>query len=280
MQGIETPAIIVVGKVCALADQFAWYESLPLAGKKILVTRPRQLISAMAEKLRWMGAEVLELPAIRTEPILPNERLTECLNNLERYDWVVFTSPTGVQVFFDELKRRKKDVRALACARLAVIGNGTAKALEQQGLFADLMPEIYDGKALGKALADQVRPGEWVLIPRASLGNRELTEALAKAPDIVVEDVATYDTFYESQSLIDEKAEFTEGKIDYAVFTSASTVRGFAQALEGMDFAKVSAVCIGKQTQKAAKEYGMQTFVAEKATMDSVVEKLCQLCGQ
>lgn len=280
MQGIETPAIIVVGKVCALADQFAWYESLPLAGKKILVTRPRQLISAMAEKLRWMGAEVLELPAIRTEPILPNERLTECLNNLERYDWVVFTSPTGVQVFFDELKRRKKDVRALACARLAVIGNGTAKALEQQGLFADLMPEIYDGKALGKALADQVRPGEWVLIPRASLGNRELTEALAKAPDILVEDVATYDTFYESQSLIDEKAEFTEGKIDYAVFTSASTVRGFAQALEGMDFTRVSAVCIGKQTQKAAKEYGMQTFVAEKATMDSVVEKLCQLCGQ
>lgn len=278
-QGIETPAIIVVGKVCGLAERFAWYEKLPLAGRKILVTRPKQLISAMAEKLRRMGAEVLELPAIRTEAIVPNETLEACVKHLRDYQWIVFTSPTGVQVFFDELKRMKRDLRALAGARLAVIGSGTARALEERGLYADLMPEIYDGKALGELLAKEVSPSDRVLIPRASLGNRELTDRLRAVEGVLVDDVPTYDTLYENQAVIDEGREFAQGKIDFAVFTSASTVRGFGAAVEGIDFTKVRAVCIGKQTRRAAEEYGMQTFVAGQATMDSVVEKLCELCG-
>lgn len=276
-QGVDTPAIIVVGKVCTLAEKFAWYEKLPLAGKKIVVTRPRQLISAMAAKLREQGAEVLELPAIRTEAIAPNEELKECFEELETYDWVVFTSPTGVQVFFEEMKKERKDVRALAKARLAVIGSGTAKALEERGLLFDLMPKVYDGEALGKALARACRPGERILVPRASLGNQELIRELQKVPDIRIRDIATYDTIYESQTLIDEKAEFEQGNIDYAVFTSASTVRGFAEAVKGIDFTRVKAVCIGQQTKKAASEYGMETFVAKKATMDSVVERILQL---
>src|SRR5699024_11034658 len=84
-QGVETPAIIVVGKVCTLADKFAWYEHLPLFGYRVLVTRPRELVSTMAEKLRKQGAEVLELPAIRTERIRENQRMREALEHLERY---------------------------------------------------------------------------------------------------------------------------------------------------------------------------------------------------
>ena len=278
-QGVETPAIIVVGKVCALAEEFSWYESLPLAGKKILVTRPKQLISAMAGKLRSLGAEVLELPAIRTEAIEPNEALENCLKRLGSYDWVVFTSPTGVQVFFQEMRQFGMDVRALGHAKLAVIGSGTKKALEQRGLFADLMPEIYSGQMLGKALASQLKSGQRILIPRARIGNQELVECLRAVEGVRVDDVATYDTICENQSLIDEKAEFEQGKIDYAVFTSASTVRGFVQAVPGLDLGRVRAVCIGKQTQREAKAYGMETFVSREATMDSIAEKLCQLCG-
>ena len=277
-QGIETPAIIVVGKVCALAERFAWYEKLPLAGKKILVTRPKELISTMAKKLREQGAEVLELPAIRTVPIRPNEILSECFDRISEYDWIVFTSPTGVRIFFDEMKDRKKDLRALSGARFAVIGSGTGKALEERGFFADLMPEIYDGQALGRELAKACRPGERILVPRAATGNRELIDELKKVENIKIDDVATYATRYESQELIDERAEFENGNIDYAVFTSASTVRGFAQAAAGLDFHKVRAVCIGKQTKAAADALGMETYMAKKATMDSVVECVEELC--
>lgn len=279
-QGVETPAIIVVGKVCSLAEEFAWYEKLPLAGKKILVTRPKELISAMAEKLRAKGAEVLELPAIRTVPIQPNEALAAAFERLSDYDWVTFTSPTGVRVFFDAMKENGKDVRSLAGAKIAVIGSGTKKALEERGLFADLMPEVYDGKALGEAMAEACRPGERVLIPRAAIGNHELIAELQKVGHLEVDDVATYDTLYESSPLIDERAEFENGNIDYAVFTSASTVKGFAQAVKGLDFGKVRAVCIGKQTRAAADALGMETYMAEKATMDSVVECVEKLCGK
>ena len=277
-QGIETPAIIVVGKVCSLAEEFAWYEKLPLAGKKILVTRPKELISAMAEKLRRQGAEVLELPAIRTVPIRPNAALASALARISDYDWLVFTSPTGVRIFFDAMKEEKKDIRSLSKAKFAVIGSGTKKALEERGMFADLMPRIYDGKSLGEALAKECRPGERVLIPRAAIGNQELLTELQNVERLVIDDVATYETLYESSVLIDERAEFEEGRIDYAVFTSASTVKGFAQAVKGLDFGKVRAVCIGRQTKAAADALGMETYMAEKATMDSVVECVEKLC--
>ena len=83
-QGIETPAIIVVGKVCTLAEKFGWYEELPLAGWKVLVTRPKELVSRTADKLREKGAEVLELPAIRTVPMEDQSRLYEAMDHLEK----------------------------------------------------------------------------------------------------------------------------------------------------------------------------------------------------
>lgn len=277
-QGVETPAIIVAGNVCGLADTFAWYEKLPLAGYKILVTRPKELISQMAEKLRNKGAEVLELPAIRTEAVKDSPFLQACFARLETYDWIVFTSPSGVRIFFEEMERQARDVRCLAGAKIAAIGAGTAKELKKHGILADLTPEVYEGGALGAAVAKEARAGERILIPRAAAGGQELIEELEKKQGLLIDDAALYDTFYENQTLIDEKAEFEQGKIDYAVFTSASTVHGFAKATAGLDFSLVKAVCIGRKTQEAANAYGMQTFVSEKASMDSIVEKIETLC--
>lgn len=275
-RGVETPAIIVVGRVCRLAEDFFWYEKKPLAGRKILVTRPKELVSEMSRLLRAQGAEVLELPAIRTVPIQPNLPLEQCLKQAEKYDWIVFTSPTGVRIFFDRLKE-SCDIRKIAGARFAVIGSGTKKALLERGIRPDLMPETYEGRALGRELAKVCTPGTRLLIPRAAIGTRELTEELEKVPGICIDDIPTYDTIYETSPWIDEKAEFETGQIDYAVFTSASTVKGFAQAVVGLDFSCVRAVCIGKQTQAAAAALGMQTWVAKKATMEAVVERLTEL---
>ena len=279
-QGVETPAIIVVGKVCALAGEFAWYEKLPLAGMKVLVTRPKELISQMSEKLRRKGAEVLELPAVATVPIWPNPALSGCISSLSEYQWIVFTSPAGVRIFFDALAAEHRDVRALGGVRVAAIGGGTAKALAERGIYTDLVPEVYDGESLGEALAGKCTGNERILIPRAAAGNQELVKALEKVRGVRVEDIPTYDTVYEKQDFIDERAEFENGSIDYAVFTSASTVRGFAKAVEGLDYSTVSAVCIGKQTQAAAAALGMKTYVAKQASMDSIVEALEKLAAR
>lgn len=172
-QGIETPAIIVVGKVCSLADKFAWYEKLPLAGWKVLVTRPRQHISKTADLLRQKGAEVLELPSICTVPVEDNGRLYEAFEKLDTYQWIIFTSPAGVEIFFDEMDRKEMDVRSLGQAKIAVIGEGTKKKLKEHHLLADFVPDVYDGDTLGAELAKELQGNEKILIPRAEAGNKK-----------------------------------------------------------------------------------------------------------
>ena len=269
-KGIQTPAIIVVGKVCRLAEEFAWYEKLPLAGWKVLVTRPRALVSSTAQKLREKGAEVLELPSICTESLDDNPALEKAVEELGSYQWLVFTSPTGVDVFFEKMREYGKDVRALGTVKTAVIGEGTRKKLAERGIFADLMPEVYDGDSLGEALAAKLCGSEKILIPRAEKGNENLVRLLEET-GAKVDDIATYRTSYAGSALIDEKKEFETGAIDCAVFTSASTVKGFVEGTKGLDYTKVKAACIGKQTKAAADAYGMQTYMAKKATIDSLI---------
>ena len=273
-QGIETPAIIVVGRVCTLADRFAWYEKLPLFGYKVLVTRPKELVSTMAARLRRQGAEVLELPAITTRRIRENQALKEALANLEQYTWIAFTSPTGVRVFMEELIEAGTDIRRMAGRKIAAIGEGTRKALRERGLAADLMPEIYDGASLGEALAGVCSSGDRILLPRAKMGSREILEKLSGIP---VDDIPTYETFSEKQDYVDEASLFGPGGVDCAVFTSASTVKGFVEATPGLDYSRVTAACIGKQTKAAADAAGMKTYMADKASIDSVVELVIKL---
>ena len=270
-QGIETPAIIVVGKVCSLADKFAWYEKLPLAGWKVLVTRPRQHISKTADLLRQKGAEVLELPSICTVPVEDNSKLYEIFKKLDTYQWIVFTSPAGVEIFFDEMDRKEMDVRSLGQAKIAVIGEGTKKKLKEHHLLADFVPDVYDGDTLGAELAKELQGNEKILIPRAEAGNKKLTELLEQT-GAKVDDIATYTTCYEKSRLIDEKKELETGSVDCVVFTSASTVKGFVEDTKGLDYTKVKAACIGKQTKAAADVYGMQTRMAKKATIESLIE--------
>lgn len=279
-QGVQTPAIIVVGGVCEVADRFEWYEKLPLAGCKIVVTRPKELISQMADRLRKQGAEVLELPAIALSPVEDDCKIQECLGRLEKYQWIAFTSPSGVKIFFEFLRKNGKDIRALGKAKIAAIGKGTKRELEERGIYPDLMPEVFDGASLGKKMAECCEENSHILIPRAAIGNTEIIRELSVRKDLVVDDVAAYETRYEVQSVIDETGAFERGEITYAVFTSASTVRGFVHALPGLEYSKVKAVCIGKQTAAQAKEYGMHTYTAKEASIDSLVELVIQLAGE
>ena len=266
---IAAPAIIVVGGVCELANQFGWYEKLPLSGCKVVVTRPAELISTMSERLRALGAEVLEVPSIATVPIADNEMLAKAFDQMGWYDWIVLTSPSGVRIFFEKMVEASVDVRAVAHARFAALGSGTANELRKHGIIADLVPSVATGEALGAALAETANPGDKILVPRARIGNRELVEALSA---FEVDDVPTYDTVSLAESLVNIAEQFEEGRIFCVAFTSSSGVRAFAEANPEIDFTKVQAACIGEKTRATAEGLGMSTWMSEAATMDSLTE--------
>ena len=272
-RGVQAPAILVVGEVCALGNQFAWYEKLPLFGRKILVTRPRERSKVLADRLRSLGAEVLEVPTIRTERIAENRKLWQELERLIEYQYLVFTSPAGVNIFFEELRARGKDIRSLGMAQIAAIGMGTAKEVEARGLNCAWMPEIYDGEHLGILLGEVCKKGDKILIPRAAQGSRQLIQEIEKRVSVEIMDIPIYRTAYEEFPEVgDIWGQLKRREIQMAVFTSASTARGFAKAAAGIDFGQVWAVCIGAQTEAAAKELGMETVTAKAATIDSLAE--------
>lgn len=286
--GIGTPAIILVGEVCALANAFAWAEKRPLGGRQFLITRPRQNSSVLAEKLRNLGAQVLELPTIRTEGIVPNPQLEEALNTVGNVagcseNWLVFTSPIGVQMFFEQMRNRNIDIRTLLCrgtaVKLAVIGSATGKALRQYGLFPDLMPEVYDAKSLGQLLAQQAEPDSRILIVRAKQGSEELIPPLCEA-GLIVKDVPLYETVHELHRPIREqiRAEIERGAVDAIVFTSGSTVRGFGESMKTIP--AVPTVCIGSRTAAEAQKYGMQVQIAKQASVSSLVELIVERYGR
>ena len=286
--GIKTPAIIVVGKVCALSSQMHWAEDRVLGGRQFLVTRPRQSSSSLAERLRDLGAQVIEMPAIRTEPICPNRRLREALETFGTHadqEWLVFTSPAGADLFFDQLMELGMDLRSLlvrgAEVRIAAIGSGTAAALRKRGLIPDLVPRVYSAAALGEALAETAAEGSRITVARAEKGSEELLPPLLKA-GLDVDDIPLYRTLYETHPLLKDRIRelLEQDRIDAVTFTSASTVRGFTGALECADYTGIRAVCIGEQTAEEAAKYGMQIQVSDQASMDAMVRKIVELFGK
>lgn len=278
---IKTPAIIVVGEVCALAEQFHWAEDRPLGGMKVAVTRPRDRSSALAGRLTDLGAEVVAIPTIETEKLADSSGLKEALARISEYDWVVFTSPAGVKVFYDQMRQLSMDIRRLSGLKFAVIGEGTKKAVEEKGILVDLMPETYSGAALGEALAARLlsekaegKPTK-VLIPRSKIGTEDILRPLKEA-GLEYEDLPVYDTVY----LSGNEYAYYDDSVDYVAFTSASTVRGFVHMNQGLDCTGVKALCIGEQTAAQARKYGMQVSISKKATMDSMVESLISIWSE
>lgn len=263
---IKSPAIIVVGKVCALSDRFDWFDHLPLKGRTVVVTRPEARSGALTGRLRALGAEVIDYPCIRTVPREPAPLLDIAIEKLQSYRCLVFTSPAGPEIFWKALRRAGKDARALAGLTLAAIGPKTAEVLEKHGLHADIVPKTFDSSHLAEALAGVVGP---VLLCRAGQGS-EAVPRMLEEKGIPFEDVACYDTVYASPD--PQKLESLLEKKLLVTFTSASTVRGFAESLQGRELKNVLGCCIGRQTQAEAEKYGIATVVSEEATMDSLVE--------
>jgi uroporphyrinogen III methyltransferase/synthase len=262
---LQAPAVALFGPVAALRERLEWYERRPLAGVAVVVTRAREQASELAARLRALGADAVEAPAIR---IVANDGPPP---ELERYDLVCLTSPNGVRLLFARLAGTGRDARALAGIRVAAIGPGTAAALREHGIVADLVPERFVAEGLVEALADV--PVRRALIARAADARDVLPDAL-RSRGAEVDVVALYETVGEPlrPSQLDAIA-----RAGYVTFTSASTVRFFFEAVGPHLHASTRLVSIGPVTSAALRERGREPDVeATRHDLDGLVQALLE----
>jgi uroporphyrinogen III methyltransferase / synthase len=258
---IRAPAITLVGPVAALRERLAWLERRPLHGRTIAVTRAQAQASALAARLRELGAAVVEAPMIRTEP------LDASLPDLARYDLVCVTSPNGAHALFERLAAAGLDARALAGRTVAAIGPGTARALGEQGIRPDLVPERAVAESLVEALAEV--EVQRALVVRAREGRDVLPDALRER-GAEVDVLALYETVAEP---LDEQTARAAAAADYVTFTSASTVRFFLEAAGELDGPRIAS--IGPATSAALRDAGLEPHLeADPHTPDGLVDAL------
>ncbi|MGH8982779.1 MAG: uroporphyrinogen-III C-methyltransferase [Acidimicrobiia bacterium] len=264
--GVEAPAAIVVGAVAGL--DLAWFESRPLFGKRVVVTRAREQASSLRARLERLGAEVVELPAIEIEPI------DVSVPDLDAYAWVVLTSANGVAALFDRgLGPSGRDARALAGVRVAAIGPGTAAALADRGIRADLVPERFVAEALLDAFPPPSGAGARVLLARAEQARDVLPHGLAEK-GYAVDLLATYRTVTATPDA-DVVEQVRRGDVDAITFTSSSTVTNLCDLLGAVPDPQPLVASIGPVTSKTAFERGMRVDVeAEEHTIDGLVVAL------
>lgn len=266
-EAIRPPSITLVGPVAALRDEgLRWFEERPLHGLTVAVTRARAQASGLAARLRELGAQALETPAIRIEPLQRDVPLDP-----SGFDLVCLTSPNGVRCLFERLAAGGRDARALAGATVAAIGPGTARALREHGVIADVVPERFVAEALVEALAEV--PARRALVARAKVARDVLPDAL-RARGAEVEVVDLYETVAEQLS---DEERAAAGSAAYVTFTSSSTVRFFLEALGGPEAlsAQTRLVSIGPVTSATLREHGLEPHVeAQRHDVDGLVEAL------
>ena len=299
-ESVGAPALIVVGPAVGRRESLAWLERRPLHGRRVVVTRARAQASGLAATLRGLGAEVVELPAIRIEPRLESEEVRRAVERIGEYALICLTSPNGVRLLFEAMSTAGLDARALGRAPekkqvgekgrgavdelqaadepqgpartvIAAIGPGTAKALAEHGIAADVVPERFVAEALVEALAGVEVEGRRVLVARAAEARDVLPDALReRGADVDV--LALYETVREQPE--PEAIEAAQGA-DYVTFTSSSTVRNLTEALGDRFPRDARIVSIGPITSESACAAGLEVAIeAERHDVDGLVEAL------
>jgi len=274
------PAIIVVGEVVRLREKLNWYESKPLFGKRIMVTRSRGQTSVFAEMLIDRGATIIELPTIDVVAPASWDELDKAIHDVESYDWLIFTSANAVRFFMERLRELGRDIRMLKGIGICTVGPKTAEALVAFGLRADLIPEEFKAEGVLTALGREKVKGKKFLIPRARIAREIIPDKLKEMGAEV-----TVATAYENVKPMADVARavklFEDNKISAVTFTSSSTVHNFVEMIGQKGYkillSGVAVACIGPVTAKTAEEYGMKIDVMPKdytipAFVDALVD--------
>jgi uroporphyrinogen III methyltransferase/synthase len=262
--GLRAPAITVVGDVVRVREAIGGWDTRPLSGVRVLVTRAREQASELSGILRELGADVVEAPAIRIEPPRSFAALDRAVARLGSYAWVVFTSANGVRAFWSRMRSAGLDARSFGPVRVAAVGPGTAEALGALGIAADLVPSSFTTKEVGKAFP---RGSGRVLLARADVVEPGLDEAIArKGWD--VDRLVAYRLRTAGRLDPDLRRAILRGEIPVITFASGGTVRAFMRLFRGELPRSTKVVCIGPVTARAAREAGLR--VARVATSHTI----------
>ncbi len=252
-EGIQTPAITVVGDVVSLADELQWYGGKPLSGQRVLVTGSRSMVERLSPLLKEEGAEAISFSLIRTEA-MDTPEFDRAMADIDSYTWIVLTSANGVECFFDKLKAMRKDIRDFKDVHFAVIGDGTKNALEGHGIYSDLIPTAYSSKDMAAAMVPHMKPTDKVLLLRAEEANAVLPDSLTAA-GIDHTCVSLYHTVVDERKA-DELSRLIE-TVDYITFASSSAVRAFVSMAGSLENVSAKYISIGPVTTKTAEAEGL-----------------------
>lgn len=272
-EGIQTPAITVVGDVVSLADELSWYGGKLLSGQRVLVTGSRSMVERLSPLLKEEGAEAISFSLIRTEA-MDTPEFDRAMADIDSYTWIVLTSANGVECFFDKLKAMRKDIRDFKDVHFAVIGDGTKKALEGHGIYSDLIPTAYSSKDMAAAMVPHMKPTDKVLLLRAEEANAVLPDSLTAA-GIDHTCVSLYHTVVDERKA-DELSRLIE-TVDYITFASSSAVRAFVSMAGSLENVLAKYISIGPVTTKTAEAEGLHVdrtaaVYTAQGIVDAIIE--------
>ncbi len=256
------PAITIIGDVVKLRGKLNWFEKRPLFGQRVVVTRTREQASQLADQLQELGAEVLEIPTIKIEEPTNKSELMDAMLGLGEYDWIVFTSPNGVDAFFRYFFKGFEDIRALGNLKIAAVGPATAAKLKELHLRVDAMPDEYVTSKVTAAIGElESIENIRILLMRAEVANPELPRELEKL-GAIVDDVACYKTVPETEDINGAAERLLEAGADWVTFTSSSTAENFHARFDlpklKKQFPALRLASIGPETSKTLRNIGVE----------------------
>ena len=261
---VTPPAIFVVGEVVGLRKTLNWFETKPLFGRGIVITRPEEQAGELASLLSAEGARIIHFPAIKIVSPESFDDFDRALENIEHYDWIIFTSANGVRFFFNRLAEMGKDVRDLKGIKICTIGPATQSAIEKRGIAVDIVPEEFISEGVVEAFKGEDMQNARVLLPRAEIARDVIPEGLRKLGARV--DVAvSYRTVDSGRDGGELERLIKEGKVDVITFTSPSTVNNFITIMgKNLNLPEnIRIACIGPVTEKAAEKAGFTVDIMQ-----------------
>ena len=279
-RSFKAPAITVIGDVVKLRRELNWYKALPLLGQRVVVTRTRRQASTLTRRLMELGADVLEIPTIRIMPQPLDETQRSKLAAFSKhFDWVIFTSPNAIDLFFSEFFKLTSDLRDLGNIKIAAVGPACARKLADLHLRVDLQPEIYTAEKLAEVFSGKITPLMRLCLPQGRKANPSLANDLRERQGIV-EEWTLYDTQPETEDLTGARARYLREGAHWITFTSSSTAENWhalhLQPESGTPIPK--AVSLGSVTSATLRQLGYE-IAAESpvSTLDSLVETILKL---
>jgi uroporphyrinogen III methyltransferase/synthase len=272
--GIIAPVITVIGYAVVLRDEINWFETRPFFGKRIVVTRAAAQSAHLSEKLRELGADVIEMPATRVAR-LDLAPLRHAISHVGDYQWIMFTSQNAVAIFWEQLLGADLDARALAGVRIAAIGPATAGALLEHGIVVDVVPERFVAESLLKKLSERADISGASILYVTAEGAREILPDGLEELGAQLSVVPAYRSINDGTGSTRLARALETGTVDLATFTSASAVRGYVDAVGEELARRAPAASIGRVTSEAIMAAGIELKCeAKESTIEGLIDAI------